>query len=265
MHADRNTMRTGAIDPMSVAAAIEATTRSRPRLLVYGSPAFVPAGCTTATSMPALGFPGVRGGLHWCVRVNAPCVELRGRGRSASVMLRVPVTLALAGARLAHDAVNDRWIVAAASAAAGEVPIVSSAHLEVIVTGRAKRTKSDGRPARVSIAADTIALPAVAPAGLGTVLDCAAQMIVEALLAEVRLSLPRARRCRAARPHLAYARPRRRRADQPNGRTPISGPCSRKAKSAHAATPTTTAMPSRLAGPTGYCAPVARSRRRAAM
>jgi hypothetical protein len=39
----------------------------RPRVLVYGSPSFVPTTTVAETSMPAIPFPGVPGGIQWRV------------------------------------------------------------------------------------------------------------------------------------------------------------------------------------------------------
>src|SRR5262245_51387204 len=48
----------------------------RPRHLVYGSPSFVAATTVAETSMPAIAFPGVPGGIQWRVRLTIPRVDL---------------------------------------------------------------------------------------------------------------------------------------------------------------------------------------------
>ncbi len=48
----------------------------RPRYLVYGSPAFVPATTVAETTMAPIGFPGVPGGIQWRVRLSIPRVDL---------------------------------------------------------------------------------------------------------------------------------------------------------------------------------------------
>ena len=48
----------------------------RPRLLFYGSPAFVPATTVAETQMNAIAFPGVPGGIQWRVRLTVPRIDL---------------------------------------------------------------------------------------------------------------------------------------------------------------------------------------------
>ena len=49
---------------------------ARPHYLHYGSPSFVPATTVAETSMPAIAFPGVPGGIQWRVRLTIPVVDL---------------------------------------------------------------------------------------------------------------------------------------------------------------------------------------------
>lgn len=48
----------------------------RPRYLVYGSPAFVPVTTVAETTMAAIAFPGVPGGIQWRLRLSIPRVDL---------------------------------------------------------------------------------------------------------------------------------------------------------------------------------------------
>lgn len=48
----------------------------RPRYLSYGSPSFVPATTAAETSMQAIPFPGVPGGIQWRVRLSIPHIDL---------------------------------------------------------------------------------------------------------------------------------------------------------------------------------------------
>ena len=47
----------------------------RPRYLVYGSPAFVPATTIAETGMAAIAFPGIAGGIQWRVRLSIPRID----------------------------------------------------------------------------------------------------------------------------------------------------------------------------------------------
>lgn len=55
---------------------LRAYFNARPRHLRYGSPAFVPNTSPAATTMPAIAFPGVPGGIDWSVEVATPTVDL---------------------------------------------------------------------------------------------------------------------------------------------------------------------------------------------
>ena len=55
---------------------LRAFCTDRPRYLVYGSPAFVPVTTIAETTMPAINFPGVPGGIHWRIRLSIPNIDL---------------------------------------------------------------------------------------------------------------------------------------------------------------------------------------------
>lgn len=48
----------------------------RPRYLVYGSPAFVPFTTIAETTMSAINFPGVPSGIQWRIRLSIPHIDL---------------------------------------------------------------------------------------------------------------------------------------------------------------------------------------------
>jgi hypothetical protein len=48
----------------------------RPRYLHYGSPAFVPVTTAAGTAMDAINFPGIPGGIQWRVRLGIPRIDL---------------------------------------------------------------------------------------------------------------------------------------------------------------------------------------------
>lgn len=49
---------------------------ARPRHLNYGSPGFLPSTSVSGTTMPAIAFPGVPGGIDWSVKLSVPVVDL---------------------------------------------------------------------------------------------------------------------------------------------------------------------------------------------
>jgi len=55
---------------------IRAFCTDRPRYLVYGSPSFVPVTTIAETTMAAIAFPGVPGGIQWRIQLSIPRVDL---------------------------------------------------------------------------------------------------------------------------------------------------------------------------------------------
>jgi hypothetical protein len=56
--------------------ALTAFCTARPRYLAYGSPAFTPVTTAAETRMDAIAFPGVPGGIQWRLRLSIPRVDL---------------------------------------------------------------------------------------------------------------------------------------------------------------------------------------------
>jgi hypothetical protein len=56
--------------------ALTAFCTARPRYLAYGSPSFTPVTTAAETRMDAIAFPGVPGGIQWRLRLSIPRVDL---------------------------------------------------------------------------------------------------------------------------------------------------------------------------------------------
>jgi hypothetical protein len=66
----------GSIHEDALNDVLTAFCTDRPRYLFYGSPAFVPFTTVAETTMEAIGFPGVPGGIQWRLRLSIPQVDL---------------------------------------------------------------------------------------------------------------------------------------------------------------------------------------------
>jgi hypothetical protein len=179
----------------------------RPRHLVYGSPSFVPATTVAETTMPAIGFPGVPGGIQWRVRLTIPRVDLFKQTMALPPELtlqpgqfsaRIGVELCLDCRRLkidprpprgtrGHDKEDDRHDPTPDDRHPIKEPtccvlrVFAVGHLEHVLT-------STGEDA-IALAVDAIEIVDIAPNDVEAVLECLLFMILQAVLAEIRLPL----------------------------------------------------------------------------
>jgi len=61
---------------------LTAFCNARPRYLAYGSPAFTPVTTVAETRMDAIAFPGVPSGIQWRIRLSIPRIDLFKQTRS---------------------------------------------------------------------------------------------------------------------------------------------------------------------------------------
>lgn len=176
----------------------------RPRYLVYGSPSFVPATTVAETTMAAIPFPGVPGGIQWRVRLGIPQVDLFKQTMSLPPELslnpgqfgaRLDVELCLDCRRLKIDPrpprdnpkepkddrqpKDDRHPLSQVTCCKLQVSAVGHLAHVVAVTGEDA----------VALAVDAVEIVDIKPDELESVLECLLFMILQAVLAEVRLPL----------------------------------------------------------------------------
>ncbi len=60
---------------------LRAFCTARPRYLHYGSPAFTPVTTAAETQMAAIQFPGIPGGIQWRLRLSIPQIDLFKQSR----------------------------------------------------------------------------------------------------------------------------------------------------------------------------------------
>jgi hypothetical protein len=184
--------------------ALTAFCTDRPRYLVYGSPAFVPTTSVAETTMPAIAFPGVPGGIQWRIRLAIPHLDLFKQ----SAPLPPELTLgpgqfsARLRAELCLDCGRIRIDPRPPREKPGERPPrkppdegrhplreVTCCRLEVFAIGHLERVMTTTGEDAVLFAVDAVEIVDIQPDEVEAVLECLFYMILQAVLAEIRLPL----------------------------------------------------------------------------
>lgn len=198
-----------AIEESALNDLITAVCSTRPHLLNYGSPAFVPASSTSATQMAPIPFPGSPG-LQWSVELAIPRLDLfkedlplptelsLGPGQfSVSTVVRLCVDCADRhdgkGDDQPHNddhAHNDdrgdkQWRDDRDDWGKARNPVCCK--LEVYAVGHVVSTWVGGKES-IGFALDGLEIVDVEPNALESVLECLLMMILRSVLAN--LSLP---------------------------------------------------------------------------
>lgn len=200
-----------AVEESALNDLITAVCTTRPHLLHYGSPAFVPASSTSATQMAPIPFPGSPG-LQWSVELKVPQLDLfkqdvalppelsLGAGQfSLSTVVRWCVDCASRGKEKPNDEPNhehepnhghepnrdqqwpddrDDW---------GRARNPMCCELGVHAVGHLVSTWAAGQQA-IGFAVDSVEVVDIEPNALESVIECLLTMILRSVLAT--LSLP---------------------------------------------------------------------------
>jgi hypothetical protein len=157
---------------------------ARPRHLVYGTPGFVPATTVAATSIPAIAFPGVPGGIDLLVVFSRPTVDLHpdssgggsplppGPGQFA-VQTSVRLTV---GCKRARDQTGEG---AQFTPLTTELKLFALGHPEVSVFGPGS--------GEIRLSLDKLEIVDIEPDSLETVLECLLLMMLRAALLNFKL------------------------------------------------------------------------------
>lgn len=186
----------------------------RPRLLSYGSPAFVPATTADETRMEAIGFPGT-GGIEWRLRFGVPRVDLFRQtdplppeltldpGRFS---LRIAAELCLDCRRLRidpkppkpprerdhdRDGPKDDPKEDPREDPKEGHPLreMTCCKLEVVAVGHLERVSTTTGEDAITFAVDAVEIVDLAPDEVEQVLECLLFMILQAVLATIRIPL----------------------------------------------------------------------------
>jgi hypothetical protein len=174
----------------------------RPRYLMYGSPSFVPVTTVAETAMPAIAFPGVPGGIQWRVRLSIPRVDLfpqtfllppeltLSQGRFSA---EIAVELCLDCRRLRIDPrpPKPRHGKDEPSRDPKRPPTgqLTCCRLQVFAVGHIQHVLAATGEDAVALAVDGVEIVDISPGEVEAVLECLLFMILQAVLAEIRLPL----------------------------------------------------------------------------
>jgi len=182
----------------------------RPRYLVYGSPSFVAATTVAETSMSAIAFPGVPGGIQWRLRLTIPRIDLFKQTSALPPELtplapghfsvRLGVELCLDCRRLKIDprpprskpserGHDDRGPNDPRQDERHPVQELTCCRLQVFGLGHLEHVLTSAGEDAIVLAVDRIEIVDITPNELESVLECLLFMILQAVLADIRLPL----------------------------------------------------------------------------
>jgi hypothetical protein len=169
---------------------IEAFYKSRTRYFIYGSPDFAPSTTATITSIPAISFPGIPGGIQFAVAFRQPVVDLHpdSSGGSAvlppqagqfSISANVILVVICGGGKRDIDPTHGK------PTGPGTVPKVEHTELEIHARGS---ITSDG--ISIGFKVEEIEIVDICPESLESVIECIMRMILNAALQNIRIPIP---------------------------------------------------------------------------
>ena len=175
----------------------------RPRVLVYGSPSFVPTTTVAETSMPAIVFPGVPGGIQWRVTLSIPRIDLFKQTSTLppELTLKPGEFSATLGVELCLDCRRLKIDPRPPRGKRGEGkddPRKDDRHppaeltcckLEVFAVGHIEHVMASTGEDAIALAVDAVEIVDIAPTEVEAVLECLLFMILQAVLADIRLPL----------------------------------------------------------------------------
>ena len=165
----------------------------RPRHLLYGSPAFVPSTTVAATSMNAINFPGVPGGIQWLVRLSVPRIDLHPQSAPLPPELllapgqfsgSIEVTICLDCRRIGFDPQSNQHLSTPhplRELTCWTVGLVFLGHIEPALTA--------GGADAIALVADRVEIVDIRPEELESLLECLLFMIIQGFLADMRLPM----------------------------------------------------------------------------
>jgi hypothetical protein len=186
--------------------ALTAFCTARPRYLAYGSPAFTPVTTAAETRMDAIAFPGVPGGIQWRLRLSIPRVDLFKQTRSlppelslgpGQFSLSLDAELCIECRKIRIDPKPPRPNKGRGQDKPNEPPrddrhplseltcfklrVFAVGHIEHVMTS----TGEDG----IAFAIDAVEIVDIKPDELESFLECLLFLILQAVLAGIRLPL----------------------------------------------------------------------------
>ncbi len=174
----------GAVHENGINDFLTAFFTARPRYLAYGSTGFVPVTTVAATSVPAIAFPGIPGGIQFGVVFTIPTVDLHPAtgGGSAPLppglgqfTLKTTVTLALLCGQGSEQQQGTVF-----------VPRGSALIATLDVLARGTIISVGGS---VGLQVTDVELVDITPDALESLMECLIRMLLQAVLSNIRIPL----------------------------------------------------------------------------
>jgi hypothetical protein len=165
---------------------LRALFTTRPHYLNYGSPTFVPANTVNATTMPAISFPGVPGGIQYAVSFSIPTIDLFPPDSGSSSPLVPAINQFTLHTKVRIVIGCFTWISNKGNDERGKmVPLV--VELDVWALGALVSHYYGPGSGYVSLQVLGVRIPAIQPHPLEAVIDCLIRMMLNAALENVTL------------------------------------------------------------------------------
>jgi hypothetical protein len=186
--------------------ALTAFCTARPRYLAYGSPAFTPVTTAAETRMDAIAFPGVPGGIQWRLRLSIPRVDLFKQTQSlppelslgpGQFSMSLDAELCIECRRIRIDPKPPRPNKGRGQDKPNE-PSRDDKHplseltcfkLRVFAVGHIEHVMTSTGEDGIAFAIDAVEIVDIKPDELESFLECLLFLILQAVLAGIRLPL----------------------------------------------------------------------------
>ena len=206
------------VNETAINDVLTAFCNARPRCLAYGSPSFVPVTTIAETAMPAIGFPGVPGGINWRLRLSIPHIDLFKQSMALPPQLtlnpgqfsaEITAELCIDCRRIKIDPKPPRPKERNEKAQDNNpkerdpnqrdpngkddrhpISELTCFKLELFVIGHIEHVLAFTGEDAVAFAVDAVEIVDISPDKLESFLECLMFMILQAVLAGIRLPLP---------------------------------------------------------------------------
>jgi hypothetical protein len=173
------------------------------RYLTYGSPAFVPSTTAAATTMDAINFPGVPGGIQWRVRLGIPQIDLFKQTTSlppeltlgaGQFSVRLDAELCIECRRIRIDPKpprpsRDKREQPARIDPKHPLSELTCFKLQVFGVGHIEHVLTSTGEDAIAFAVDQVEIVDIKPDDLESFLECLLFLILQSVLASIRLPL----------------------------------------------------------------------------
>jgi hypothetical protein len=186
--------------------ALTAFCTARPRYLAYGSPAFTPVTTAAETRMDAIAFPGVPGGIQWRLRLSIPRVDLFKQTQSlppelslgpGQFSMSLDAELCIECRRIRIDPKPPRPNKGRGEEKPNEPPLddkhplseLTCFKLRVFAVGHIEHVMTSTGEDGIAFAIDAVEIVDIKPDELESFVECLLFLILQAVLAVIRLPL----------------------------------------------------------------------------